>query len=83
MKNAISWFQIPVIDFERAVKFYSTVLSCEFTKTTAMGAEVAIFPHERETDAVGGALYCGPGFVPSTNGASVLLNAGFFFSAAM
>jgi predicted enzyme related to lactoylglutathione lyase len=76
MTNAISWFQIPVINFERAVKFYSTVLSGEFTKTKTMGAEVAIFPYDRETDAVGGALYCGPGFVPGTNGSTVLLNAG-------
>ena len=76
MKNAISWFQIPVTDFERAVKFYSDVLSTEFTKTQAMGAKVAIFPHDRETDAVGGALYCGPGFVPGANGPTVLLNAG-------
>src|SRR5579872_4254721 len=76
MKNPISWFQIPVIDFDRAVKFYGTILSVEFTKTHAMGAEVAVFPHDRQTEMVGGALYCGPGYVPGANGSTVLLNAG-------
>jgi predicted enzyme related to lactoylglutathione lyase len=76
MKNAISWFQIPVTDFERAVKFYNNILSAEFTQTQAMGAKVALFPLDHENDAIGGALYCGTGFVPSVNGTTVLLNAG-------
>jgi predicted enzyme related to lactoylglutathione lyase len=29
MTHAISWFEIPSIDFDRAVKFYSTVLDRE------------------------------------------------------
>jgi predicted enzyme related to lactoylglutathione lyase len=76
MKNAISWFQIPVTDFERAVKFYNNILSTEFTQTQAMGAKVALFPMDPQNDAIGGALYQGTGFVPSVNGTTVLLNAG-------
>jgi predicted enzyme related to lactoylglutathione lyase len=76
MKNAIDWFQIPVTDFERAVKFYSTILSVEFTRTEAMGSKIAIFPHDREAGAVGGALYCGQGFTPAAGGVNILLNAG-------
>jgi predicted enzyme related to lactoylglutathione lyase len=83
MKHAISWFQIPVTNFERAVKFYSSILSVEFTKTKAMGFEVALFPHHRETGTVGGALYCGNGFVPNINGTTVLLNAGEDLSVAL
>jgi predicted enzyme related to lactoylglutathione lyase len=29
MTHAISWFEIPSIDFDRAVGFYSSVLNCE------------------------------------------------------
>ena len=76
MKNAIAWFQIPVIDMERAVKFYGTILSANLKITDAMGARIAILPHEREGGAVGGALYSGEGYTPSSKGTLVLLNAG-------
>lgn len=76
MKNAISWFQIPVIDMDRAVKFYNTILSANLKVTDAMGARIAILPHERQGGAVGGALYSGPGYTPSAEGTVVLLNAG-------
>lgn len=76
MKNAIAWFQIPVTNFERAIKFYSTILSVEFIQSEAMGTQVAIFPHDRVSGAVGGALYYGKGFEPSSTGTVVFLNAG-------
>ena len=76
MKNAISWFQIPVIDFDRAVKFYNTIFATELTLTEGLGNKVAMFPYERSPDTVGGALYKGPGFEPSDKGTLVLLNAG-------
>lgn len=83
MENAISWFQIPVTNFERAVRFYSEILSVELTQTQAMGTQVALFPQYRETGTVGGALYCGSGFVPNLNGTTVLLNAGDDLSVAL
>ncbi len=76
MKNAISWFQIPVTNFDRAVKFYATILSAELLQTQAMGSKIAILPHDRESGAVGGALYCGADFVPNNNGTTVILNGG-------
>ena len=76
MKNAISWFQIPVSDFERAVKFYNTIFATELTLTEGLGSKVAVFPYDGSPDAVGGALYKGPDFEPSDKGTLVLLNAG-------
>jgi len=76
MKNIISWFQIPVTNFERAVKFYNTILSVELLESQAMGAKVALFPHDMKNGAVGGALYEGVGFTPSDEGTAILLNAG-------
>lgn len=76
MKNVISWFQIPVINFERAVKFYNRILSVELLESQTMGAKVALFPHDMKSGAVGGALYEGVGFTPSKDGTAILLNAG-------
>jgi predicted enzyme related to lactoylglutathione lyase len=76
MKNVISWFQIPVANFERAVKFYNTILSVELLESQAMGAKVALFPHDMKNGAVGGALYQGTNFTPSDEGTVIMLNAG-------
>jgi predicted enzyme related to lactoylglutathione lyase len=76
MKNVISWFQIPVTNFERAVKFYNTILAVDLLESRGMGAQVALFPHDMKNGAVGGALYHGPGFNPSCDGTVVMLNVG-------
>jgi len=76
MKNVISWFQIPVVNFERAVKFYNSILSIALVESKAIGAKVALFPHDMKNGAVGGALYEGVGFTPSDEGTAILLNAG-------
>ncbi len=78
MKNAISWFEIPVADFERGKKFYETVLDAKM-QDFDMGSpehKMAFFPSEVEADAVGGAIMSGPGYEPSEKGALVYLNAG-------
>ena len=36
MDNTIVWADIPVIDLDRAMKFYGAVLRCEFEKTEGM-----------------------------------------------
>jgi len=76
MKNVINWFQIPVANFERAVKFYNKIFSIELLESQAIGARVAIFPHDMKGGAVGGALYHGSNFTPSGDGTVIMLNAG-------
>lgn len=76
MINAVSWFQIPVSDMTRAVKFYSTIFSAEFQQLEALGAKIAVFPHDHENGGIGGGLYFGEGFEPTEKGAIVLLNGG-------
>jgi predicted enzyme related to lactoylglutathione lyase len=44
MKNAINWFEIPVLDFERGIKFYSAILGCELNKLSMGRCEVGLFP---------------------------------------
>lgn len=78
MKNAVSWFEIPVADFERGKKFYETVLGAEM-QDFDMGSpehKMAFFASARELDAVGGAIMSGPGYEPSEKGALVYLNGG-------
>lgn len=54
MKNVISWFEIPASDFDRAVKFYSTIFDEPVKVDEFMGQELGFFPMEEDMDAVGG-----------------------------
>ena len=48
MLNYIAWFDIPVIDLDRAIKFYSEVLASSVTKQETKGLPTALFAHEGE-----------------------------------
>lgn len=73
MKNAINWFEIPAMDFERAKKFYETVLG-EPLKLPFPGMKYAMLPHEG--GGVGGGLMEEDGFVPLGGGPMIYLNGG-------
>ena len=72
MANAINFFEIPSIDFERAVAFYHTILDIEFHHEVFMGVPSAIFP-AGETDAGGAIIHST--VKPSTDGPVLYLNA--------
>lgn len=74
MKNAINWFEIPATDFERAVKFYSTILGAELYTTDMGDYKMAMLPSEDK--GLGGAIVSGEGCEPSQTGTLVYLNAG-------
>lgn len=74
MKNAINWFEIPVTDFARSVKFYSALLDTEMLQMEMGGCMMAFFPCDRES--VGGAIVSGNGYKPSSEGTIVYLNGG-------
>ena len=74
MANAINWFEIPASDFERAKKFYESILVTELIPSEdTKGFQMGLFPVQ---DGVGGAIIKGKGFVPSVEGSVVYLNAG-------
>jgi uncharacterized protein len=60
MKNAISWFEIPSLNLEKAQQFYESMLQIKMQPMTMGPSECAIFPYEEAADGVGGALICGP-----------------------
>ncbi|UKJ06044.1 VOC family protein [Solitalea lacus] len=73
--NALNWFEIPVVDVERAKKFYQTILDIEMETTDMMGLTMTFFPSDGMNGKVSGALVKGEMFKPSADGAVVYLNA--------
>lgn len=76
MKNAINWFEIPVKDFNRAQKFYETVLGAKTQVMEAMGMKMAFFPADLQGGGTGGGIIEGKGYEPSDKGSLVYLNGG-------
>ena len=75
-KHAISWFEIPATDINRAQKFYEAVLGVSMIPMEMPGFNMRMFPVENMTDGIGGALvsssdFCKPS---STDGSLVYLN---------
>ena len=73
--SAVSWFEIPVRDLERAQAFYEKLLA-KALRREAMGPQtLAVIPYD-EGQGVGGALITGVHIPdPSPNGTLVYLNA--------
>ncbi|WP_374409356.1 VOC family protein [Hydrogenophaga sp.] len=77
MAHALNWFEIPVADMDRAVRFYEA-LTRQSLKREAFGGpgqELAVFPADNDDD-VHGALFKGPAMQPAAQGTLVYLNAG-------
>jgi predicted enzyme related to lactoylglutathione lyase len=58
-KNAISWFEIPSLNLEKAQQFYESMLQIKMQLMTMGPSECAVFPYEKAVDGVGGAIMCG------------------------
>jgi uncharacterized protein len=76
-KNAISWFEIPAIDLNRAQKFYEAIFDIQMIPLDTANFEMRMFPIEDMMNGIGGAIMKAEGFYkPSaTDGALVYLNA--------
>lgn len=74
--NAITWFEIPAADLERARRFYSAILGNELTvEEPAPGFPMGMFPvAEAGENVVGGALVQGEGYQPAATGTMVYLS---------
>lgn len=73
MKDFITWFEIPVLNLDRATAFYNHIYGIELEKTEMNDYSMAIFP---VTTGIGGALVQGQGCIPSETGSLVYLNGG-------
>jgi len=75
MASAINWFEIPVQNFERAKKFYETVLDITMILPFD-GVKYAMFPSDMQNGEIGGGLVEEQGYEPSQKGALIYLNGG-------
>ncbi|MBS1509537.1 MAG: VOC family protein [Bacteroidetes bacterium] len=77
MKNAISWFEIPTTDINRAQQFYETIFGISLMPLDMPNIKMRMFPLDDMMTQVGGALVDSGGFhKPSaTEGPLVYLNA--------
>lgn len=73
--NAVNWFEIPVSDFARAKKFYSTIFGYEMPEMEMDSVRMGILPYQ-QGQGVGGAICFGEGYEPTEKGAKVYLNGG-------
>jgi predicted enzyme related to lactoylglutathione lyase len=68
--TAITWFQIPTADLDRAAAFYGAILEEPLNVVDSGGGRIAIFPYE--PPGVGGSLVADAH--PSPHGTLVFLN---------
>ncbi len=77
MKNAISWFEIPATDLDRATRFYETIFGIKLNVLDTDNIRMRMFPLDDMMTGVGGAVVDSKGFhKPSaTDGPLIYLNA--------
>ncbi len=73
MANQVVWVDIPVLDLDRAIRFYSAVLGSPVQKQEYPGMSIALLP-DADCD-VSGCLFTKAGEQPSDRGVLVYLNA--------
>lgn len=76
MDNAISWFEIPATDIDRAQKFYESIFLIKMNALDVPSMKMRMFPLDDPMKGVGGTLVDSGGFhKPSaTNGPLIYLN---------
>jgi uncharacterized protein len=73
--HAINWFEIPVMNFDRAKKFYETLFDYQMPETQMGPARMGFLLYDFQNGGRGGAIVHNPGFyTPSKNGTLVYLN---------
>jgi uncharacterized protein len=72
MANQIVWTDIPVVDLDRAIRFYSAVLGTPVTKQEIQGTTIALLPDAQTGSS--GCLYHSDDNQPCASGPLVYLN---------
>lgn len=79
--HAINWFEIPSVDFQRAVSFYSSILDANIEVQQFNGMDMGFFPYAE--GSVSGAVVSYPDSKPSTDGVLIYLNGGDDLTAVL
>jgi len=72
--NPVVYFEVPVIDIDRATKFYSTVFNFKFDTTIIDNNKMALFPFTEEKYGISGALAMGEIYKPTKDGVLIYFN---------
>ena len=74
--NVVGWFEIPVKDMDRAVKFYETFLGFQLQREKLGSLDMAWFPWiQTGHGAAGSLVYASTAYKPSKNGTLVYFTA--------
>jgi len=76
MNNAISWFEIPATDINRAQKFYETIFGISMVPMDMPNMKMRMFPIDDPMNGIGGTLVDSGGFhkASATEGPLIYLN---------
>jgi len=66
--NPVVYFEIPVVDLNRACDFYSSVFEATFSHDVVDGYRMAFFESSEDSFGAAGALVVGDVYVPSRDG---------------
>ncbi|MFN7118980.1 MAG: VOC family protein [Saprospiraceae bacterium] len=66
--NPVVYFEIPVNEIDRAMKFYKAVFHVDFEKAIIDQNEMALFPFADENSGISGALAKGEIYKPTKDG---------------
>ena len=74
--NVVAWFEIPVDDMDRAIKFYEEVLGYKIQLQDMGELQMAFFPYSQEGAGASGSLIKHPYFYkPSKDGTLVYFSS--------
>ncbi len=62
LKDYVSWFEIPAINFDQAVGFYNHIFGIQMETTSSNSHAMAFFP---ANGGIGGAVVAGPVLTPT------------------
>ena len=74
-----TWFEIPSVDFDRAIRFYENILKLELKRETMESINMAVFPHQEKQTA--GAVVHSDDYQPSPHGICLYLYSNDFDAA--
>ncbi|MBA3898782.1 MAG: VOC family protein [Bacteroidetes bacterium] len=73
--NPVGWFELPVTDMDRAIKFYNAVLNVNIQKLDFGGLLMGWFPFNEEGIGTSGSLVQQEEYKPSTSGVLIYFTA--------
>jgi predicted enzyme related to lactoylglutathione lyase len=82
-ENSINWFEISVLDINRAKKFYETVFDIKMETMNMMKMDMAFFPAEPGNGKASGGLVQSSQHKPSVDGVKLYLNGNPDLSVAL